>query len=215
MNEEAGSLPRPAQGEATWAAGSVPAAHARSGAETTAMATARKPRRSPLAQLRRAYLLRGPTVGTHRMSTTGRNAVRGASVVSRRGSLGPPGGEVDAAGLDGEDAGISRAAHRRRRLGARAIQVVKEPSAARACAALLNSLRSRSPSHSALSNSSGRTDRTVEVVMADSYCPRLGTHTPNTSDEVGPGVPRGVHGGAGAAGQRDAPCRFVKGALAP
>ncbi len=45
--------------------------------------------------------------------------------------------------------------------------MVKEPSAARACAALLNTLRSRSPFHSTLSGSSRRADRTIEVVMAD------------------------------------------------
>ncbi len=45
--------------------------------------------------------------------------------------------------------------------------MMKEPSAARKCAALLNTLRSYSPSHSILSSSSGRSDRTIEVVMAD------------------------------------------------
>ncbi len=166
MAEEAGSLPRPAQGEAARATGSVPAAHARSDVGTAAEAMAPKPSRDPLARIRWASLPRGPFLDAHRLDIKGRDAVRGASVDSRRGPLGPPRGKVSAAELDGEGAGVAPVPQRCQRLGAWAGHMVKEPSAVRMCIALLKFPRSYNSSHSVHSGSSGRCDRTIEVVIA-------------------------------------------------
>jgi hypothetical protein len=97
----------------------------------------------------------------------GRDAVRGASAVSRRGPLRPPRGDVNNAGMDNEAAGATLAAHRSQRLGARADHMMKKPSTARACTVLLRNLRSSSSPPSVGSCSSWRADRTIEVVMSD------------------------------------------------
>jgi hypothetical protein len=197
------------------AAGSVPAVHARSGGVTKAAAVAPTPRRDPLARLRQAYQARGPAIGTHQMGTAGRDTVRGASVVTRRGPPMAPRGIDNAAGLEDEVAGAGLTAHERQRLGTGADTMVKEPSTARGCTVLLGDLRSSSSSPSVGSSSSWRAEWTIEVVMTDLGCPRLGTHTPSASGQEVTGAPCGVRGRAGAAGQRVAPCALAKGTLAP
>ncbi len=116
VDEQAGSLPHPEQGQATGASGGGPAVPARSIDGEAAIGDVPVPRWSPRTLINWVQTSRGPTSCTPRRGTVGRNIVRGANVVTHNGSERPTGGEHGNAEGDGEVAEGAAKLERPRRL---------------------------------------------------------------------------------------------------